>query len=76
MKYLIIIIEVFITNNILYKNVLIQIIILIKTNIFQTKKQINRKKPTTLYTVKNNSILTYNHMSYIYVIGCCLLPMA
>ena len=28
------------------------------------------------YTVKNNSILTYNHMSYIYVIGCCLLPMA
>ena len=49
MKYLIIIIEVFITNNILYKNVLIQIIILIKTNIFHTKKQINRKKPTTLY---------------------------
>ena len=29
-----------------------------------------------IYTVKNNSILTYNHMSYIYVIGCCLLPMA
>ena len=37
MKYLIIIIEVFITNNIQYKNVLIQNITLIKTNIFQTK---------------------------------------
>ena len=44
MKYLIIIIEVFITNNILYKNLLIQIIILIKTTIFHTKKTNKRQK--------------------------------
>ena len=46
MKYLIIIIEVFITKNIKYKNVLIQIILMIKTNIFH---QQNRKKNNSVY---------------------------
>ena len=48
MKYLIIIIEVFITNNINYKYVLIKIIIS-KNQYFSQINQINCKKPTTLY---------------------------
>ena len=48
MKYLIIIIEVFITNNIHNKYVLITIIIG-KNQYFSHKNQINGKKPTNLY---------------------------